>query len=357
MKIIHCSDLHLDSALRTHLTPEKARERNAELCASFGRMVRFAVHEGVSAVLIAGDLFDSAHVTQQTADYVQEQIRSAPAVTFFCIRGNHDEYHPAFADVPMPENLVTFGPRWESHRCGDVVITAMEPEGSGWLTFYEDLKLDPRETNIVMLHGQISAQPGVEQIALPLLRGKHIRYLALGHLHAYQKAPLDLDGEFCYCGCLEGRGFDECGEKGFALLEVSGGRIHSRFVPFASRLLHEIAVDITGTETVTQILRRLEDAAENISQDDLVKFVLRGDYTLQTQKDPVFWQKALADRFWFVKIDDESNLRILREDYAHDASLKGEFVRLVLASDRDDAEKARIISCGIRALSGEEVVL
>ena len=88
-----------------------------------------------------------------------------------------------------------------------------------------------------------------------------------------------------------------------------------------------------------------------------MKFVLRGDYTLQTQMDPVFWKKSLEDRFWFVKIDDESSLRISREDYAHDASLKGEFVRLVLASDWDEAEKARVISCGIRALSGEEVVL
>ena len=357
MKIIHCSDLHLDSALRTHLSPEKAKERNAELCASFGRMVCFARQEGVSAVLIAGDLFDSAYASEQTVDYVLEQIQSAPTVTFFCIRGNHDEYHPAFGGIRLPENLVTFSGQWETHCCGDVVITAIEPEGSGWLTLYEDLKLDPQETNIVMLHGQISAQPGEELIALPLLRGKHIRYLALGHLHTYQKAQLDPDGEFCYCGCLEGRGFDECGEKGFALLEVSGGRMRSRFVPFASRRLHEIDVEITGAETVTQILRLMETAATEIPREDLVKFVLRGEYTLQTQKDPVFWKKALANRFWFVKIDDESSLRISREDYAHDASLKGEFVRLVLASDRDEAEKARVISCGIRALSGEEVVL
>ena len=83
MKIIHCSDLHLDSALRTHLSPEKAKERNAELCASFGRMVCFARQEGVSAVLIAGDLFDSAYASEQTVDYVLEQIRSVPSVTFF----------------------------------------------------------------------------------------------------------------------------------------------------------------------------------------------------------------------------------------------------------------------------------
>ena len=357
MKIIHCSDLHLDSALRSNLSPEKAGERGAELCASFGRMVRLAVREGVEAILIAGDLFDSAHVSCRTIDYVLEQICSAPDVTFFCIRGNHDAYNPAFADRKLPENLVTFGTRWESHRCGDAVITAIEPEDRGWLTLYGDLKLNPQDLNIVMLHGQISTQPGEEQIALPLLRGKHIHYLALGHLHAHQKAALDLDGEYCYCGCLEGRGFDECGEKGFVLLETGGGRIRSRFVPFAVRQLHEIPVDISGAETVTQILHRMEAAAEDIPQADLVKFVLRGMYTLQTQKDPVFWQKALSQRFWFVKIYDESRLQIDREDYIHDVSLKGEFVRLVLSSGCGETEKARIISCGIRALSGEEVAL
>lgn len=38
-------------------------------------------------------------------------------------------------------------------------------------------------------------------------------------------------------------------------------------------------------------------------------------------------------------------------------SLKGEFIRLVMASDKSEAEKAQIICCGIQALSGEEVIL
>ena len=53
MKLIHCSDLHLDSALGSNFTPEKAQQRNAELCAAFARMVQFAVREQVQAVLKA----------------------------------------------------------------------------------------------------------------------------------------------------------------------------------------------------------------------------------------------------------------------------------------------------------------
>ena len=40
-----------------------------------------------------------------------------------------------------------------------------------------------------------------------------------------------------------------------------------------------------------------------------------------------------------------------------DISLKGEFVRSVLASDLSEEEKQRIIACGMRALAGEEVLL
>lgn len=51
MKLIHCADLHLDSSMTTHLTKEKAKERKAELLASFNRMMEYADRENVSAVL------------------------------------------------------------------------------------------------------------------------------------------------------------------------------------------------------------------------------------------------------------------------------------------------------------------
>ena len=192
---------------------------------------------------------------------------------------------------------------------------------------------------------------------MPKLRNRNIDYLALGHIHSYQKGKLDDRGDFCYCGCLEGRGFDECGEKGFVLLETGAGRLRSRFVPFAARTLHEVNVDITNAETVTQLLSKMKQAAAGIPEKDLVKFTLTGSCTLQTQKDTAFLQKMLEPDFWFVKIKDESRLKIDRESYAYDASLKGEFIRVVLASDRSETEKERIIACGIRALSGEEVAL
>lgn len=356
MKIIHCSDLHLDSKMEANLSARQAKERNAEVCATFARMVTYAETHQVDAVLIAGDLFDTRRASSQTAGFVLDRIRQAPKIDFLYLRGNHDERDP-FRDMERPENLKTFGDCWTYYEYGDVTIAGRELDRLKGTEMYGALKLSPAQTNIVMLHGQVSTQPGEEQIALPLLRGKHIRYLALGHIHSYQKEPLDAGGEYCYCGCLEGRGFDECGQKGFVLLDIRNGKLSSEFVPFASRTLHEVGVDITGLTTVSQILRAMETAAEGSSADSLVKFTLTGSYTLETQKDLQFLKKSVEPLFWFVKIKDESRFQIGKENYEHDASLKGEFIRLVMASDKSEEEKARIICCGIQALSGEEIVL
>ena len=355
MKIIHCSDAHLDSAMERNLSQAQARERNAEICATFGRLVKYAAENQVDAVLIAGDLFDTDRVSARTADYVMERIRGAETVEFFYLRGNHDEAADVFAGMELPDNFKTFGKKWVRYHRGEVAITGLELDRENWEDAFDRLVLDPEDINIVMLHGQISTQSGEELIPLPKLRGRHIDYLALGHIHSYQKEKLDDRGDWCYCGCPEGRGFDECGEKGFVLLDIQDRQIRSSFVPFARRRLEEVTVDITDLTTVSQLQTAMEQAAKDISSESMVKFTLSGSYTLETQKDLGFLRKMLEPNFYFVKIKDESHLKIEKESYEHDVSLKGEFIRMVMASDKSPEEKEQIILWGIRALAGEEV--
>lgn len=355
MKIIHCSDLHLDSKMETNLPASKVKERSGELRATFARLVNFAKENDVQAVLLAGDLFDSRRVSRRTADFVAETVASAPEVDFFYLRGNHDE--AVEADRQWPENWKTFDSHWTTYRYDGLTISGVEPEQDGWTHFWEELTLSAEDCNIVMLHGQESVQPGQELIPIPKLRGRHIHYLALGHIHSFRQEKLDDEGTYCYCGCLEGRGFDECGPRGFVLLQAENGRISSEFVPFASRTLEEVPVDITDLTTVNQLRQAMEQASAAVSSRSLVKFVLLGTYTPQTQKDFDFLTKIFEDRFYFVKIKDESRFKIEKETYEHDASLKGEFVRLVMASDKSEEEKARIICAGLQALSGEEVAV
>ena len=157
-----------------------------------------------------------------------------------------------------------------------------------------------------------------------------------------------------YCGCLEGRGFDECGEKGYVLLEAQDGKVKSTFVPFAGRILHEIAVDISGLMIQEEIQRRIQEAVEEIPRKDMVKIVLTGEVSPEAEKDTVWIEKWLEDDYYFLRVKDETRLAVCPEDYRYDISLKGEFVRLVLAARLPKEEKEQILRLGIRALAGEE---
>ena len=357
LKLIHCSDLHLDSRMEANLSAGQARQRNREICTSFARMCSYAAENGVSIVLIAGDLFDSQRISSTTVSFLLDAVKSVPQVDFLYLRGNHDEDGQAFQGRETPENLKFFSNEWTCYNYDFLTVAGIEWDGENGLTAYDRLRLNPDRTNIVTLHGRVSGQPGQELVCLPKLQGKHIDYLALGHIHSYSCEKLDVDSVWCYSGCLEGRGFDECGEKGFVLLEIEPKQIRHRFIPFACRTLYDLSVDITGKTTVSELQQAMLEAAAGISADSLVKFTLRGECHLDTQKDLDFLQQLLASRFYFVKIKDESRLAIQKETYEHDISLKGSFIRTVMEADLSEEDKELVISAGIQALRGEAIGL
>jgi len=357
VKIIHCSDLHLDSKLETNLTTVQALQRNHEILHTFSRMVKFAVEKGVDVILIAGDLFDTERTRGITTDFILDTIASAPTIDFLYLRGNHDESKQAFAGRSLPGNLKTFTETWTYFQYNSIVIAGIEINQENYEKLYQSLTLQQDYVNFVVMHGQESTKPGIGFICTPLLQGKNIDYLALGHIHSYKEERLDRRGIYCYSGCFEGRGFDECGEKGFVLIKIIGKKVTPEFIPFSTRTLVEVPVNITELTTVSEIQSQIEKASSGVSSDNLVKFVLQGSYTLETQKDFRFLLPILQNQYFFAKIIDESKLAISVDDYKYDISLKGEFIRMALASERSDQDKEQIIRFGIQALTGEDILL
>ena len=354
MKLIHCADIHLDSPMETNLSADKARERKLEIRSTFARLVRTAADEGVEAILIAGDLFDGARVTKSTENYVLDLIASHPMIDFFYLSGNHDQGSTLANTAQLPANLYTFGKLWSTYRRGNVAITgASVPDA-------DTLSLNAEDVNILLLHGQERRSAGVARediIHLGKFKNKNIDYAALGHIHEHRVMRLDARGTAAYSGCLEGRGFDECGTKGYVLLNIEGGRVSHRFVPFATRTLHTVECDVTGFSSGLDLEERMLASVAHIVAADMVKVVLTGTCPTETMLDLSHLRGVLTERFYFAKIKDETRLSINAEDYAHDISLKGEFVRRVMASSLSETEKERVIACGFRALSGEELGL
>lgn len=361
MKIIHCADLHLDSKMESNLTRAQAEERRQELLDTFSRMVGFAEDNDVRIIMISGDLFDRAETRKSARKHVLSEISSHPDIDFLYLKGNHDQddFLENIKESDIPDNLKRFSPDvWTSYIYEEdgnvIVISGRELTDRNVQIFTSNLILDPARLNIVMLHGQIvQGELTRYSIRLEDLKNKNIDYAAMGHFHSYQTEKIDERGVYCYSGCLEGRGFDECGEKGFVLLDA-GKSISQRFIPAARRQMHELIINVSPEMTMRDIYTAMESACSGISGEDLVKFVMRGKTDIDIDVNRALTR--FTGRFYFVKISDETGVYINYDEFKNDRSLKGEFVRLLQEEDIPDDEKSRIVETGIRAILGEDII-
>lgn len=364
MKIIHCADIHLDSKMATHFDNDTAKKRRLEILDTFCSMIKYAVEHGVEAVIIAGDLFDTNRPSALVRNRVLSSIRENSNIQFFYLRGNHDLIRQDEED--MPENLHQFSEKWTSYHLADgITLKGVELNSETEPNIYDSLLLKEDEFNIVTLHGQESvsaAKDRAEVINLRALRNRGIDYLALGHVHAYKKEILDNRGTYCYPGCLEGRGFDECGIHGFVLLDVDpiSRKYSHRFIPFARRTLYEVNIDIsecmTARDIETLILNEIENGQYPDYENNLFKFNLVGAVDINCDKDMAYLKNSLERQTFFVKFKDKTEAKIYLEDYLQEESLKGAFVRSVMADDSlSEDDRNYIIRDGLRLIDGKEL--
>ena len=369
MKIIHCADLHLDSTLSSNYTREQAKERKNELLMTFIRMTEYAEENQVRIILISGDLFDKKVISARARNTVYETIKKHSDIDFYYLQGNHDV--STFIDQigELPSNLFLFSEEWRTYDvfCAEdrkVTISGVELSKLNSNTIYASLVLRPQDLNIVMMHGQTreyTSKNKAEEIDLGKLKNKNISYLALGHVHEYLEGVLPPAGHYCYSGCLEGRGFDEDGEHGFVLLTIDEDtfELKREFIPFAFRQIHVVEVDVTDCTTAVEMIERVKTITDKEKwKNDLVKICLCGNVDVGCEKNTGLMEQYFADCFYYIKVKDQTQMRIDYKEYRNDKSLKGEFVRMLEAStDISEEERMDILRCGLQVLRGEAIEL
>ena len=344
MKIIHSADIHLGAPMSS-FPEEIARERKKEVRNSFERMVRFAREEGVQVILLSGDVFDRDKPTQKDVTFFYNTVKANPDIDFLYLRGNHDKDGEG-VDLP---NLKTFSTAWTGYTYGDIVISGIELATEIASSLYSTLALDTKKKNIVMLHGQINGE-----INLTRLRDKNIDYLALGHIHGYEDGELDRRGRYAYSGCLEGRGFDETGVKGFVLLDIED-KISYAFQPFSLRSIEKIELDVSGLKEGSE-MARLARTKTVFKKENIYRIELVGEVDADVDSFAEDVQRYLEGDCLYLSVKDKTVKKIDYTAYEGDNSLKGEFVRAVRESEGyTDEEKAMIIAYGLKALAGREV--
>ena len=354
MRIIHTSDLHINSPLNTHLTPAKTRERRDELLLSFRNLTNEAMALGAEAVIIAGDLFDSERVSSKALDSVLSSIERAGGITFLYLSGNHEKNALTNTQIPLPKNLKIFDEEWTYYQIGEVKIAGRSRTSAD---MFSTLSLGEKDPSIVVLHGELrdfSDTGGV--IGVKDAAKIKCDYMALGHYHEYSERKINDRCVAVYSGTPEGRGFDETGERGYVVIDIDKYGVRYSFKKRALRTLYTFEVDISEAGSQYDIENLIEHKIKRATRDDLVQVVLVGKHPTDLERDIAMLESFFEGKYYYFEIKDESRLKINMHDYENDKSLKGEFIRMVLSDvSLTEKEKTDIIECGLRALNGEKI--
>ena len=343
LKFIHAADFHLDSAFAA-LTAKQAADRRRESRELCFRLADYVNHHGIGLVLLAGDLFDSGSPFRETGEQLAQALGRMDAKVFIS-PGNHDWYGPGspWQTVEWPENVYIFRenrltavelPEWGLVLHG-AAFTGQE-QAAGFLSGFQ--APEDGRTHIGLLHGEIDPpEPRYGPIRKEEIAASGLAYLALGHIHKRQEPRL-YGGTLCgWPGCMEGRGFDELGEKGFYEGTLEDGRVSVTFVPFAGRRYEILEVDVTGETPRAAVERALSgDTARH-----LYRVLLTGETDERGVQLPAL-RAAFGERCYALEFRDHTRVREELWARAEEDSLRGLFLRELRARwDAAETEEER----------------
>lgn len=328
LKFIHAADFHLDSAFGA-LTAKQAAACRRESRELGFRLANYVNSHGIDLVLLAGDLFDSNSPFRETGEQLAQALEQMEAKVFIS-PGNHDRYGPGspWQTVAWPENVHIFRenrltavevPEWELVIYG-AAFTAPE-QAESFLSGFQ--APEDNRTHIALLHGEIDpSEPRYGPLRKEEIAASGLAYLALGHIHK-RLEPQTYGGTLCaWPGCMEGRGFDELGEKGFYEGTIENGRVSVTFVPFARRRYEILEVDVTGRPPRAAV----ESALPADTEQHLYRILLTGE-TDESGVQVSALQQAFGDRFYALEIRDHTRMREDIWARAEEDSLRGLFLR------------------------------
>lgn len=364
VKIFHIADLHLDAPFSGVSPAESASRRNA-LKSAFTRALLSAKNRGVRLFFIAGDLFDSAFVSPDTVEFLVDKLGAYPDCRFFIAPGNHDPYTDGsfWAKGLLPENVHVFR---EKSRV-ELDDLGVDIYGCGFthkewrenpLKGYPALRAD--RINILVCHGDVGVEDSpYGPISKEDIGASGFDYIALGHIHKAGGIQKEKGVYYAYPGCIEGRGFDETGDKGGLYGTVGKGVVELEHFSLCARRYEICEVDITPCKSRTEVMDAIRSAAAKYAGTRL-RVVLTG-----TPEEAFYINAAAFDVGGsnpdYIEIKDKSRPRPRFTEIEQENTLRGAFFRRMSARiealEENDPERelcTKALKLGLAALDGRE---
>ncbi len=364
MRFLHTGDLHLDSAFcassATEAAARRARQREV-----LEKIFRVAKNTSCDMVLISGDLFDTAFVTQDTREACI-RIFEKWAKPIVISPGNHDAYTDGslYKDGELPENVYVFS----SPELQRFDFPELDASVEGYAFTSSALTASPlggnisrqREhgTLILCAHADVDVPTSrYAPVLLSTLEHMPYDYMALGHIHK----PRVFAESICYCGFAEGRSFDECSDGGVWIVDISGGETRVRREIISEINYEWETLSLDGTDSPEALTARVEEYMKRYAGGTPVHLRLELVGTVAPESLDALGVLRQKKYEGVISFELRNSMLALpnKEFLERDCTLRGELYRSLspLLYSEDSAERKRALralSIGLAAIDGKD---
>ena len=380
LRFVHAADLHLDSpfvGIKAIAPDNVASALRDATFSAYENIIDLCIDEQVDALLIAGDVFDSADRSLRAQLKFVEGLKRLDdgGIRSFVCHGNHDPLDGWEARLDYPTGCTRF--REEAQV---VPVFEDDPESAvvhgisySRRDVYDNLvrclgKGDPEAFSIGLVHanaGRDTTHTNYAPCTLEDLERNGIDYWALGHVHARQVLS-ERSPTVVYPGNPQGRHPNEPGARGVYLVEVDdAGDVHLDFRSVDTVRWERTVIDISQMDgeqdLIDKIHQSIDDALKGADgRSVLPRIALVGRGTIHgSLRKPTFIESLMGEVngewperspfAWCERIEDETKAPL-----DHDEIIKGsDFLAEVLktaANTKEDPDLLARLQDGLSEL-------
>jgi len=328
VRIIHCSDIHLDRRFNLG-DPQRSEQRKKDIENNFKKIVDFAINKKADVFILGGDIFDKVNPSNSALSFLVSQIKRLKdnEIETVMIGGNHDvpKMGAQFLAIDILENagLATIFSDTENFQEKIFTINGDDVQLVGKSYNSKNQSQNPFSNYnitkkgkylICIIHGSLiglNVDPlnpmdsqynpfGANDIT------EEIDYLALGHFHnRFDREKSNTI--ICNPGSIEKLSWSESGDqKGFAVIEFSNEDKQLRFEELDSRNFQfkEIPLNKEIENINEYILEKLEEIK---NPEEILRLSLKGTITSEQYKTYKISElvKNTKDIFFHLNLDSQ----------------------------------------------------
>lgn len=342
MKFVHIADMHFDTSFSQIKDSNLGTLRRIDQRKVFKKVIDYIEENSIDCLFIAGDLYEHKFIRESTIKFINEQFERIKNTRIFITPGNHDPYikNSFYNKYNWCENVTIFNANISKVELDDVDIY-----GFGFEDFYmknskiDELVIENHEkVNILITHGSLDGGSDDDRSYNPMTSHKmkqlEFDYIALGHIHKLNLT--DENKKIIYPGSTISLGFDEPGEHGMIVGNISKDSLNVNFIPLDESEFVVCDVDVSNFTTIDELVEKIINLDINPSNYYEIYLVGQRHFDID-----LYNLKKMIDINRIIKIKNKTKLALDMEKLSNDNTLKGLFVKDIFERMQISSESER----------------